>query len=198
MRRIATMPEVIRSSDGKPAIDEAYAISLCSLHAGESLFGIDTTTIREVLGKRALQRVPLAPAFIAGIASYRGEILTTISLRALLGLPAMASESCVMVLEDEASADRFGLMVDSVGGVLLADRRTHAANPTTLDERRASLFDGLFRLPQGLVIQLTPGKLRPVLLGQSDLFRGGGRYPHAALATHAVPALRRVSDEGAR
>ncbi len=49
-------------------------------------FGIDTRKIREVLGERDLQRVPMAPAFIAGVVPYRGEVLTTVNLRALLGL----------------------------------------------------------------------------------------------------------------
>jgi purine-binding chemotaxis protein CheW len=181
------MREGGESRESVSAIDAAYAISLCSLHAGEALFGIDTATILEVLGKRALRRVPLAPGYIGGIVSYRGDMLTTISLRALLGLPALSGESCVMVLEDEASGDRFGLLVDSMGGVMLADRRTHAANPSTLHERWASLFEGLFRLPQGLAIQLTPRKLRPVVLGQNELLAATGHAGSLA-----------VFDEGAR
>ena len=54
--------------------DENDAVSLCSMFAGDESFGIDTRKIREVLGKRELQRVPMAPAFIArrGAVSRRG------------------------------------------------------------------------------------------------------------------------------
>ena len=58
----------------------------CSLRAGTGCLRIDTRQIREVLGATAPQRVPLAPAYIAGVVPYRGEVLTTVSLRALLGL----------------------------------------------------------------------------------------------------------------
>ena len=66
--------------------DENDAVSLCSMFAGSESFGIDTRKIREVLGKRELQRVPMAPAFIGGVVPYRGEVLTTVNFRALLGM----------------------------------------------------------------------------------------------------------------
>jgi purine-binding chemotaxis protein CheW len=64
--------------------EENDAVSLCSLYAGGETFGIDTKKIREVLGQRDLQRVPMSPLFIAGVVPYRGEVLTTVNLRALL------------------------------------------------------------------------------------------------------------------
>ena len=72
--------------------DEDDAVSLCSMFAGEESFGIDTSKIREVLGKRELQRVPMAPAFIAGVVPYRGEVLTTVNFRALLGMEESGGE----------------------------------------------------------------------------------------------------------
>jgi purine-binding chemotaxis protein CheW len=39
--------------------EENDAVSLCSLYAGSETFGIDTRKIREVLGERDLQRVPM-------------------------------------------------------------------------------------------------------------------------------------------
>jgi chemotaxis signal transduction protein len=56
---------------------------------GTGLFGIETRQIREVLGTTTPQRVPLAPEYIAGVVPYRGEVLTTVSFRALLGLGAL-------------------------------------------------------------------------------------------------------------
>src|SRR6185503_3095041 len=89
--------------------DESDTVSLCSLFAGSESFGIDTRKIREVLGKRDLQRVPMAPAYIGGVVPYRGEVLTTVNLRALLGMGENGAASCVLVLEDDVIAERFGL-----------------------------------------------------------------------------------------
>jgi purine-binding chemotaxis protein CheW len=151
--------------------DESDAVSLCSLFAGSESFGIDTRKIREVLGKRDLQRVPMAPAYIGGVVPYRGEVLTTVNLRSLLGMEENGAASCVLVLEDEEGAERFGLMVDEVGGVVTVTRHMLETNPCTLTARGKWLFDGAYKMQTGLMVQLDPAKLRPSRLSESGLFK---------------------------
>ena len=151
--------------------DENDAVSLCSLFAGSESFGIDTRKIREVLGKRELQRVPLAPAMIGGVVPYRGEVLTTVNFRALLGMGEYSGASCVLVLDDDDGAERFGLVVDQVGGVVTVSRRMLEANPSTLEARCKWLFDGAYKMQTGLMVQLDPQKLRPSRLAEAGLFR---------------------------
>jgi len=135
------------------------AVSLCSLRAGPGLFGIDTRQIREVLGKTTPQRVPLAPAYIAGVVPYRGEALTVVSLRSLLGFPQWAGANCVLVLDDEEHEERFGLMVDGVGGVVTMASDALEANPSALDARSMALFDGAYRMQTGLMARLAESGL---------------------------------------
>jgi purine-binding chemotaxis protein CheW len=151
--------------------DEDDAVSLCSMFAGSESFGIDTRKIREVLGKRELQRVPLAPAMIAGVVPYRGEVLTAVNFRALLGMAPYAAASCVLVLDNGAGEERFGLVVDEVGGVVTVNRRMLEANPTTLEASCKWLFDGAYKMQEGLMVQLDPQKLRPSRLTETGLFR---------------------------
>lgn len=166
--------------------EAADVVSLCSLLADGRTFGIDTHKIREVLGPRVLERVPLAAAYIGGVMPYRGEVLTTVSLRSLLGLPMAEGLSCVLVLDGEDGEERFGLMVDRVGGVMLLERKMLAENPTTLDEVSKTLYSGAYRMADQLLIQLDPGRLNPVRLGETGLFRHGvgqaGRGRGAGLA----------------
>lgn len=151
--------------------DENDAVSLCSMFAGTESFGIDTRKIREVLGKRELQRVPMAPAYIGGVVPYRGEVLTAVNFRALLGMAEHAAVSCVLVLEDEEGAERFGLAVDEVGGVVTVNRRMLEANPCTLEPRETWLFDGAYKMRTGLMVQLDPLRLHPSRLAETGLFR---------------------------
>lgn len=154
--------------------DEEDAVSLCSMSVGGQSFGIDTRLIGEVLGGRDLQRVPMAPDFIGGVVPYRGEVLTTVSFRALLGLTEKAETNCVLVLEDEDALHRFGLVVDAVGGVVTVSRRMLEANPSTLDARGKWLFDGAYKMQGGLMVQLDPQRLRPSRLADAEIFRQGG------------------------
>lgn len=151
--------------------DENDVVSLCSMFAGDGSFGIDTRKIREVLGKRGLQRVPMAPPYIGGVVPYRGEVLTTVDLRALLGLAVRDDTSCILVLEEDEGEERFGLMVDEVGGVIGVKKQTFEANPSTLDARGKWLYDGAYKMQAGLVVQLDPKKLRPSRLAEVGLFK---------------------------
>jgi purine-binding chemotaxis protein CheW len=153
--------------------DDDDSSSLCSMYVGDESFGIDTGKIREVLGNRELERVPIAPAFVAGVVPYRGDVLTAVSFRALLGLPDSTKAGCVLVLEDDKGQERFGLLVDAVGGVVTVNRGMLEANPCTLEARCKWLFDGAYKMQTGLMVQLDPQKLRPSRLAETGMFSRG-------------------------
>lgn len=69
---------------------EKAAVSLaemCSVRLGKTLFGVPITHILEIVGGARPQPVPLAPSYVGGLIHYRGDVLTTVSLRQLLDLP---------------------------------------------------------------------------------------------------------------
>ena len=169
----------MRSAEVKEA-DAGDAVPICSLRVGSRLYGIETRQIREVLGTTAPRRVPLAPQYIAGVLPYRGEVLTTVSFRALLGLEKRDGANCVLVFDDEENEDRFGLMVDGVAGVIAVQQDALEANPSGLDERSQEIFDGAYKLPSGLIVRLDPQRLRPSRLAESGLF-GSESGPHERL-----------------
>ena len=158
------------SRAGESRTDAIASVSLCSLRAGTGLYGVETPQIREVLGHIMPQRVPLAPEYIAGVVPYRGEVLTTVSFRALLGLERGAVAGCVLVLDDHENDEQFGLMVDGAGGVITLARSSLEPNPSTLDARSLALFAGAYRTPSGLMVRLDPERLRPARLAASGLF----------------------------
>ena len=91
-------------------------VEMCSVRLGQSLFGVPITHILEIVGSARPQPVPLAPMFVGGLFHYRGDVLTTVSLRQLLGMPPKDGSQDILVLE--SSGGCFGLLVDSVGEVL--------------------------------------------------------------------------------
>lgn len=153
-----------------PGVDPDDIVSMCSFRAGDGLFGIDTRQVREVLGETTPQRVPLAAEYIAGVVPYRGDVLTTVSFRALLGLERGTGAGCVLVLDDQESDLQFGLMVDGVGGAVTMARDALEPNPSTLDARCMALFHGAYRLESGLMVRLDSHNLRPSRLAETSLF----------------------------
>jgi purine-binding chemotaxis protein CheW len=151
--------------------DEMGVVSLCSLLVRDEVFGIDTRKICEVVGECEMRHVPMAPKFVGGVVAYRGEVLTAVNLRVLLGLAKIPGRSCVLVLEDEERAERFGLMVDGVDGVVTVKEEMLVPNPSSLEERSKWLFDGVYKMGTGLLVQLDPQKLQPSRLAASGFFR---------------------------
>lgn len=145
-------------------------VTMCSVRAGDGMYGIDTREIREVLGNADPRPVPLAASYIAGVLPYRGEVLTTVSLRALLGLPSWMGKSHVLVLEDAEQGERFGLMVDGVGGMVAVPESGLERNPATLGVRAEAILCGVFRMENGLMARLDPRRLRPLELARNGIF----------------------------
>lgn len=145
----------------------AALVEMCSVRLGSSLFGVPITHIQEIVGGARPQPVPLAPKFVGGLVHYRGDVLTTVSLRHLLGMPPKEGAQDILVLE--SSGGCFGLLVDSVGEVLTVSSADHEPNPSILDERRRALFAGAYKLKDSLLVMLDPERLDPMRLGAAEL-----------------------------
>ena len=142
----------------------AALVEMCSVKLGQAMFGVPISHILEIVGGARPQPVPLAPSFVGGLVHYRGDVLTTVSLRQLLGLPVKDGPQDILVLE--CSSGCFGLLVDSVGEVLTVSSADHEPNPSILDERRRALFAGAYKLKGSLMVMLDPERLDPMRLGQ--------------------------------
>jgi purine-binding chemotaxis protein CheW len=148
----------------------ASLLEMCSVRVGRTLFGVPIAHILEIVGDSRPQLVPLAPEFIGGLVHYRGDVLTTVSLRQLLGLPTQNSDARggkedhhdILVLE--SSGGLFGLLVDSVGEVLTVSSADYEPNPSILEQRRSALFAGTYKLKHDLLIMLDPERLDPMRL----------------------------------
>jgi len=142
-------------------------VEVCSVRVGKGLFGLPITHILEIVGKAQPRPVPLAPPFVGGLVHYRGDVITTVSLRQLLGLPPKEGAQAILVLESKGGC--FGLLVDSVNEVLTAPAADFEPNPSILEERHRELLAGAYKLKSGLLVMLNPDRLDPLQLDSARL-----------------------------
>lgn len=154
------------AADSQKKQKTSSMIEVCSVRVGSTLYGVPIRHIVEIIGGARPQPVPLAPAFVGGLCHYRGEVLTTVSLRQLLALPAGASAQDVLVLESDGGC--FGLLVDSVGEVLTVSSADYEPNPSILDQGRKVLFAGAYKLKDRLLVMLDAERLDPMRLNQAQ------------------------------
>ena len=149
----------------KKSAASGAAREICSVRVGTSLFGVPIKHILEIVAGTHPEPVPLAPGFVGGLAHYRGDVLTTVSLRRLLDLAPREGPQDMLVVESAGGC--FGLLVDSVGEVLTVAEEEFEDNPSTMSEQRRLLFAGTYKLKDGLMVLLDPERLDPMRLAET-------------------------------
>lgn len=165
---MSTAPASVQPRKKGPA---ASTREMCSVRLDNALFGVPITHILEIVGAARPQPVPLAPEFVGGLVHYRGDVLTTVSLRQLLDMPPHPGPQAILVLESPSGC--FGLLVDSVGEVLNVSSADYEPNPSILDERHKALFAGAYKLKSKLMVMLDPERLDPI-----GLKKNGSSFSH--------------------
>ena len=121
--------------------------------AGER-FGLPVDSVQTIFPIEAVTPVPLGPAEILGLVNLRGKIVTAVSLRKRLQLPAAPAKSGMLAIGIEHRGENFALVVDEVGDVIVLDRKARIPMPPHLDQQRAKLTESVHRLDDGILPQL--------------------------------------------
>ncbi len=161
---MSTTAGSVRLSKKEAAAEMA---EVCSIHLGDGLYGLPISHILEIVGETKPETVPLAPAFVGGLVHYRGEVLTTVSARQLLGMPPLEGKLPDLLVVESATGC-FGLIVDSVREVLTVSQEDFEANPSTIHERSKTFFAGTYKLKDKLMVMLDPARINPLELARTN------------------------------
>jgi purine-binding chemotaxis protein CheW len=143
----------------------AETVEVCSIRLGGGLYGLPISHILEIVGDTKPETVPLAPSFVGGLVHYRGEVLTTVCARQLLGMPQLEDKAPDLLVVESANGC-FGLIVDSVREVLTVSQEDFEPNPSTITERSKGFFAGTYKLKDKLMVMLDPARIHPVELAK--------------------------------
>jgi chemotaxis-related protein WspB len=123
------------------------------IQIGPDRYALDARQVREVVPAVALRAVPHAPAEVAGLASWRGQVAPVIDLvRLLHGVPCPARMSSRMVVVDYASNGGkrpLGLLAEQITDVDRIDDRAVEEPGVTIPDAR--YLGKVFRTAGGLV-----------------------------------------------
>ncbi|HEB30967.1 MAG TPA: chemotaxis protein CheW [Spirochaetes bacterium] len=91
---------------------------MISFNIGEEDYGVNIQTVKEVIRKREITRLPKAPAFVKGVINLRGDIIPIIDLRERFGMEQRESTDMTRVIVAEVDGRPIGMVVDSVSHVI--------------------------------------------------------------------------------
>jgi len=118
------------------------------------LFGVDVSTVQEVLRYQTMTPVPLAPSAVAGLINLRGQVVTALDLRRRLDLPARPADEHPMNVIVRNGDEVVSFLVDKIGDVLEVDETSFELPPPTLLGAKRDLICGAYKLEDRLLLVL--------------------------------------------
>lgn len=119
-QRITAESQMIRNTF-KPSLllqNSADCIEYATFYVGDSWLGIEARFVKEAIDEGQLRSLPVAAPFIAGMHSYRQQVIPVIDLAAMLGHPHyFTDDRQIIVIEDAAAGLKFGIFVSALGEI---------------------------------------------------------------------------------
>lgn len=129
----------------------------CTFYLDELYLGVPVEGVQELIRAQEITPVPLASAVVRGLINLRGQIVTAIDPRPLLGRSKNQGQPMNVVMQTAEGA--FSLLVDRVGDVLEVDDASFERPPDNLDGLVRTLIRGAYKLDGRLLLELDVDKL---------------------------------------
>lgn len=129
-------------------------VEYATFHVGRLLLGIDIRHTEEINRQLDLTVVPHAPECVRGVVNLRGEVVTVLDLRSILGLepqPLTAASRNVVV---RTEGEQVGLLVDRVADVVTVSTEEMEAPPANVSGVSGRFFKGVYKLESALLVVL--------------------------------------------
>lgn len=131
----------------------------CTFFVDDLLFGVAAEQVQEVIRFQSMTSVALAPRAVRGLINLRGQIVTAVDLRCLLGLEIPAGDYKPMNVVVRTSQGVFSLLVDRIGDVLELEQDSFEPPPDTLEGMSRELISGAYKLSGELLLTLDIDRL---------------------------------------
>lgn len=138
-------------------------MQLATFAVGDLLVGLEIARIQEINRQLDVTPVPKAPVFVRGVINLRGEVVTIVDPRTILGLPPASITRSSRNLVIQSGGELIGMMVDRIADILTICSSTIAAPPANIQGVDGRFFKGVYTTEREIVVLLD---LDELLLGR--------------------------------
>ncbi len=129
-------------------------LRLATFYIEDLLLGLPIELIHEINRCLDITMVPHAPDWVRGVVNLRGEVVTVVDLRKLLGFPSADATALTRNLIVDWHSQRIGLIVDQVADVVDVTNSQIMPTPANVRGVDGRMFNGVIPLDQQLVVLL--------------------------------------------
>jgi len=136
----------------QPVFGTAAEVELATFYVADLLLGIPIGKVEEISRYCSVTPVPGAPESVCGVMSLRGEVVTVLDLRAVLGLGKIEYTGQTRNVIVQAGGERIGLLVDRVADVVRAVTADLLPPPANMSGADSSMFQAVYRMENELLV----------------------------------------------
>jgi len=126
--------------------------------AGEH-YGVDISTVREIIQMQTVTRVPGSTSFVEGMINLRGIVIPVVDLRKRFGLDSAEHNKDTRIMVMHCNGQDIGMIVDSVTEVLRIQSDSIEPPSSVVTSSDSEYLLGTAKLTDRLVILLDTDRL---------------------------------------
>ncbi|MCL1995182.1 MAG: chemotaxis protein CheW [Defluviitaleaceae bacterium] len=140
---------------GSDTMDDKYLI----FKVEEEEFGIEISTVQEIINIVPITRVPHTPNYLKGIINLRGDLVPIIEVRSRFMMEHRPYDdlTCIIVLEREE--EKIGLIVDEVHEVKYISKENTSYPPSAKLSYANQFVKGLGHVEEKVILLIEPHDL---------------------------------------
>ncbi len=127
---------------------------LVTFRLDDALIGVHIRQVEEINRHVDVTAVPHTPDYVSGVINLRGDVVTVVDLRAILGQPPIVLTKRTRTVIVRSQDERIGLLVDEIGEVVTAPTNQIDPPPVNTCGTDRRLFEGVHKLATELLVVL--------------------------------------------
>lgn len=129
-------------------------IQIATFYVENLLMGLQIQQVQEINRQLEVTAVPHAPEHVKGVINLRGDVVTVVDMRQVLGLPHNdISDSCRNVIIHH-DGELVGLLVDKIADILTIECDKIDPAPPNVGNIEGKLFQGVYTTEEEIVVIL--------------------------------------------
>ena len=129
----------------------ADELEFTAFYVDDLLLGIDIRQVQEINRHLDTTEIPHAPDCVRGIINLRGEVVTVLDLRVIMGMDQRQIDEKSRNIIVRADGENIGLLVDLIADVVVAPAREIESSPANVSGVDSRFFEGIYKLKSGLM-----------------------------------------------
>ena len=127
----------------------------------KEIYGVDISTVHEIIRMQPVTKVPKAPFYVEGIINLRGRVIPVVDIRKRFGLDCVEQTQDSRIVVVDIGGTTIGMIVDEVTEVMRIPSDSIEPRSDIVAAGDSDYLLGIARVGEQMVILLDLNKLLP-------------------------------------